>query len=139
MGLCATVLAVDPGRCKCGVAVVRNSDNIEVLHRAVVSTEQISDILIDLCARYSPEAILIGNGTTASFVKEMADRLDRLVELVDERLTSVEARKRYFRENPPKGLRKFIPTSLQTPNVPIDDYVAVILAERYLVDNVPAP
>lgn len=127
-----TVLAIDPGRCKCGVAVVSNTNEIEVLHRAVVSTEQIPDVLSDLYARYSPDVIIIGNGTTAKVVMESAKKLSSNVELVDEKFTSIEARKKYFIENPPRGLHRLIPISLQTPNQPFDDYVAVILAERYL-------
>ncbi|HKM17981.1 MAG TPA: pre-16S rRNA-processing nuclease YqgF, partial [Limnochordia bacterium] len=34
--------------------------------------------------------------------------------------------------HPPRGWRRLLPVSLQTPPVPIDDYVAVILAQRYL-------
>lgn len=134
-----TVIAIDPGRCKCGIAVVQGNGGLNILHRAVVPTEQIPNVLTDLYARYSPDVILIGNGTAAAGAVESAERLGSLVELVDERLTSVDARKRYFIENPPRGLRRLIPTSLQTPNRPYDDYVAVILAERYLADPEPTP
>lgn len=126
-----TVIAIDPGRCKCGVAVVRGV-GADVLHRAVVPTEQIPEALADLHARYCPDVILIGNGTMASDAAEAAKSLGAPVELVDERMTSIEARKRYFAEHPPRGLRRLLPISLQTPDQPCDDYVAVILAERYL-------
>lgn len=128
------VIAIDPGRCKCGIAVVKGGTEIEVLHRAVVPTEQIPDVLVNLCPKYSPNVILIGNGTAANIVVESAEKLGSPVELVDEKYTSLEARKRYFLENPPKGLRRLIPTSFQFPDQPFDDYVALILAERYLAD-----
>jgi RNase H-fold protein (predicted Holliday junction resolvase) len=127
-----TVLAIDPGRSKCGIAVVTGGTEPEVLHRAVVPTDQITQILTQLSSRHRLDVILIGNGTTASQAAEAAQNVGVPVELVDERLTSVEARKRYFAENPPRGLRRLIPASLQTPGQPVDDYVAVILAERYL-------
>ncbi len=127
-----TVLAIDPGSCKCGVAVVRGGVGVTVLHRAVLPTERISDALQRLCAEHQPDIILLGNGTTAKNVAETASRLGLELSLVDETLTSVAARKRYFTENPPRGLRRLIPTSMQTPSEPYDDYVAIILAERYL-------
>ncbi len=54
------------------------------------------------------------------------------VEVVDEKYSTLRARERYFRENPPRGLRRFIPISLQTPREPYDDCAAVILAEQFL-------
>ena len=126
-----TVLAIDPGRSKCGIAVVIGGTEPEVLYRAVVPTDQIAQVLVELAARHRLDLILIGNGTTSSEAAQAAETVAVPVELVEERLTSVEARKRYFAENPPRGIRRLIPTSLQTPDRPYDDYVAVILAERY--------
>ena len=131
-----SVLAIDPGRAKCGVAVVRRSgpDSLDVLHQRVVSTADLPAVLTDLTTRFSPDAVIVGNGTTADRALEAARRSTGLdVQVVDEKFTSLLARKRFFQENPPRGLRKLIPVSLQTPPRPIDDYVAVILAERYLL------
>jgi len=128
-----TVIAVDPGRSKCGVAVVAGVAETEVLHREVVPTHALAATLPHLVTRHNPDAILVGNGTMASDAVKACEAIGLPVEVVDERLTSVEARKRYFAENPPRGLRRLIPTSMQTPDRPIDDYVAVILAERYLL------
>lgn len=125
------VIAIDPGRCKCGVAVVRGVA-AEVLQRVVVPTDRVRETLADLCARYHPDVILLGNGTTSAGIAKVVEELGLRVELVDEKLTSLAARRRYFVENPPRGLRRLIPTSMQTPPEPCDDYVAVILAERYL-------
>ena len=54
------------------------------------------------------------------------------VTLVDEHRSTEEARRRYFVDNPPSGWRRLMPRGLLTPPVPYDDYVAIILAERYL-------
>ena len=126
-----TVIAVDPGSYKCGVAVVRGGERVIVLHRAVVLTERMGDTLRDLLSAHMPDVILLGDGTTAKSIAEIADSMGAAVQYVDEKFTSVAARKRYFLENPPRGLRRLIPTSMQTPSEPYDDYVAVILAERY--------
>ncbi len=129
------ILAVDPGRFKCGIAVVAEKSEPEVLYRAVVLTEQIPQVLADISARHQLDSILIGNGTNSSSVVRVAENIGVPIKLVDERLTSVEARRRYFKENPPRGLRRLIPVSMQTPNRPFDDYVAIILAERYLTNS----
>lgn len=134
-----TVLAIDPGTSKCGIAVVKNRDRhdcpapYEVLHRCVVPTDELTKTVERLAKEHSPAIILIGNGTSAQSAANSIKALSSIkIELVDEKLTSVAARKRYFQENPPRGLRRLLPTSLQTPTQPYDDYVAIILAERYL-------
>jgi len=130
------VFAIDPGRFKCGVAVVRrSSEGPEVLHRCVQDTTQLGPLLQELAAQFLPETIIIGNGTSSSQALNTIESL-RLAPtmLVDEQYSTLLARERYFKENPPRGLRKLIPISLQSPPVAYDDYVAVILAERYLVE-----
>jgi RNase H-fold protein (predicted Holliday junction resolvase) len=140
------VIAVDPGRSKCGLAVVRrrqdgpgsrtaaqDTDAFEVLHRAVIIAEELAAGLTQLAAQFHPDALIVGNGTSCRQVLETARGLGLpRVELVDERFSSLDARRRYFRDNPPRGLRRLLPISLQSPGRPHDDYVAVILAERYL-------
>ena len=130
-----TVLAIDPGTLKCGIAVVRGADQ-QVLHRSVVPTDELADVVARLSNEHSPSIILVGNGTSAGAAAESITELSNIpVELVDERMTSVAARKRYFKENPPRGFHRLLPTSLQTPSQPYDDYVSVILAERYLATS----
>lgn len=128
------VLAIDPGRMKCGVAVVQKMNaGPKILHRCVADTSHLDSILSELYARFSPDTFIIGNGTTSAQVLKMVESLKLAPAiLVDEKSTTLLARKRYFAENPPRGLRRLIPTTLQTPPAPYDDYVAVILAERYL-------
>lgn len=134
-----TVLAIDPGTSKCGIAVVGVTD-AQVLHHSVVPTAGLLGAVTDLCGEHSPEVILVGNGTSAGGAAEMLVETGCApVRLVDEAMTSIAARKRFFKENPPRGLRKLLPTSLQTPPRPYDDYVAIILAERYLAGSAAEP
>jgi len=125
------VLAVDPGRVKCGIAVVDREG--VVLHRAVVSTEELPTLLADLAAQHKPEAVLLGDGTGAEALHARLASLDLSTPLsrVDERHTSELARARYLDENPPRGWRRLLPRALRTPETSYDDYVAVILAERW--------
>ena len=128
------VLAIDPGRSKCGVAVLRRGSRgaHEVLHQEVVETKSIAARLTDLAQRHSPEAVLVGDGTASKPIAELVEGLGIApVRLVDEKFTTLLARKRYFQAHPPRGWRRLIPLSLQTPDRPYDDFVAVILAERF--------
>jgi len=54
------------------------------------------------------------------------------VELVDERETTLLARARYFADHPPRGWRRLVPRGMLLPPRPIDDYAALLIAERYL-------
>ena len=128
----ARVLAVDPGTAKCGLAVVSRGPVVE--HRAIVAKSEIVAAVRDLADKYQPELILIGGGTGAADIGRLLENaeLGLEVETVDERFTSELARARYFQENPRRGWRRLIPVTMQTPPEPIDDYAAVLLAERYL-------
>lgn len=128
-----TVLAIDPGSHKCGIAVLTMTQDI--LYHAVINTADLHASVQELAEKHLPSVILIGDGTTADAVAEAVTPIGVTVEPVDETLTSVAARKRYFAHNPPRGLRRLIPVSLQTPGRPYDDYVAIILAERYLAEQ----
>jgi RNase H-fold protein (predicted Holliday junction resolvase) len=125
------ILAVDPGRMKCGIAVL-NSES--VLYRAVLAREGIDQVILDLALEYAVCALVLGNGTGS---EEMAESLKAAglsvpVESVDEAYSTLKARELFFAENPRRGLRRLIPVGLLTPDRPYDDYVAVILGKEYL-------
>lgn len=126
------VAAVDPGREKCGVAVV--DENGRALEQAVVATVRLADELALRVKRYKPEQIVLGNGTTSRAAEEKirAAFPDLPVKIVDEYRTTDDAKIAYWKAHPPTGWRRFLPTSMQVPPVPVDDFVAVILAQRYL-------
>ena len=126
------VIAVDPGREKCGIAVMKNDGNI--FYQKVIQTETLAAEVTRLYHEYEPEGLVIGNGTTSreaqAAIRAAVPELDLVA--VDEYRTTDAARIRYWQMHPPQGWRRFLPTGLQVPPVPVDDYVAVILAERHL-------
>jgi RNase H-fold protein (predicted Holliday junction resolvase) len=132
------VIAIDPGREKCGVAVVAAKRG--VLFRAVVDSKKLTELVGRLNSAYHPVRILMGNGTghnplaqeMALILKNRQEADENSLLLVDEYGTTEDARRLYWRENPPRGWRRLIPLGLQTPPEPVDGYVAWILAERYL-------
>ena len=128
-----SIIAIDPGREKCGIAVVHRSDG--VLYRAVVPSGHLPGEITSIINTYAAALIVLGDGTAHRHIKtllesSLADTSVAII-LVDESHSTDEARQHYWRDNPPKGLRRLIPLGLQVPPVPVDDYVAVILAERY--------
>ena len=129
------VAAVDPGREKCGVAVV--DEDGSVLEQAVVATARLADELTARAIKFRPELILLGNGTTSRAAEETirAALSDIPVAIVDEYRTTDEAKVAYWKAHPPTGWRRFLPTGMQVPPEPVDDFVAVILAQRYLMNE----
>jgi hypothetical protein len=129
------IAAIDPGRDKCGMAIVAGDG--KVLDQAVVATVWLVEELMTRVRSYGPELLLIGNGTTSE--KAQARIREALPELkitvVDEYRTTEDAKQVYWEAHPPKGWRRFFPTSMQVPPVPVDDFVAVIMAKRYLINQ----
>ena len=124
------VLAIDPGRGKCGLAVVFASG--EVVEQAVVRRDTFAASVAEWVERHRPGAVVIGNRTGSAGCRlELEPLVNVPIAVVEEHLTTLRAKERYFHENPPRGLRRFIPIGLQEPPRPIDDYAAVLLADEY--------
>ena len=125
------VLAIDPGSDKCGVAVVRQSR--EVLFRAIVPVDALIATVTRAIAEHRPVHVICGKGTGSKPILRGLATADMGIPFtsVDEAYTSEAARRRYVMETPPRGWERLLPRSLRTPSVPYDDYVAIILAERY--------
>lgn len=125
------ILGFDPGRDKCGLAVMGAGELL--YHEVVVSAEAIATIQ-RLAQQFPIEQIVMGNQTTAkSWKQRLESELPALpIVLVDERYSSLEARDRYWQMYPPTGLNRLIPQGMREPPRPIDDIVAILLIERYL-------
>jgi RNase H-fold protein (predicted Holliday junction resolvase) len=128
------ILGFDPGRDKCGVAVVRQ--DLAVYEHEVVSAEAAIAKIQVWMQQYSIHTLVMGNQTTA---KQWQQRLEQAlavpVTLIDERYSTLEARDRYWSMYPPKGLARLLPQGMRDVPRPIDDIVAIILVERYLAQN----
>ena len=127
-----SILAVDPGRDKCGMAVL--SAGREVLWRQVVETAALTETAREKGGEFGITLVVLGNGTTSQEAEgRLREALPQLpVKVVDEYRTTEEAKKLYWQVNPPKGWRRLLPTTMQVPPEPVDDLVAVILARREL-------
>ncbi|MDC0834742.1 resolvase [Leptolyngbya valderiana BDU 20041] len=125
-------IGFDPGRDKCGIAVVRENGN--VLEAAVVPSEQAIDTLKSTCRTYRVDRIVIGDRTTSKqWERDICEALPDLeIARINEHNSTLEARDRYWKMNPPRGLSRIIPQGMRVPPRPIDDIVAILLVERYL-------
>ena len=127
------IVGIDPGRDKCGVAVL--SGDAEILFEKVIETADFETVLKNLKAQFNFESAILGNGTTHKNAEKILRSLNLEVKIVDEKHTTEEARKLYWKKNPPQGWRKILPTSMQVPPVPVDGIVAEILVTRHLSNS----
>lgn len=127
------ILGFDPGRDKCGVAVMGLER--QVTYHQVVLSEVAIDTIQSLCQQFSIQRLVIGDRTTAKqWRKKLYEKLPNSISIVttDEHNSTLEARDRYWQMYPPKGLQRLIPQGMRLPPRPIDDIVAILLIERYL-------
>lgn len=125
-----TLIAIDPGRNKCGVASVNKSGGL--LHKEVCATVRVVSVVFEMM-KPNPLPLVIGDGTYSKEIeKQLRDAGIKNISVLNEKNLTERARIFYFKENPPRGLRKLIPFTLQTPPVPYDDYAAWLLARDYL-------
>ncbi|MDQ7842487.1 MAG: pre-16S rRNA-processing nuclease YqgF [Armatimonadota bacterium] len=127
----AAILAIDPGREKCGLAVLTSR---RVLERRVVGPEEVTAVIGEWIGRHRIRTVVVGNRTGAARIRDAVARtFPRLIlRGVDEAGTTLEARRLYFADHPPTGWRRLLPLSLQVPPEPYDDYAAVALGRRFL-------
>jgi RNase H-fold protein (predicted Holliday junction resolvase) len=132
-----TVLAIDPGSAKCGMALVRKSEtqSLDLLWRKISPRAQVLESIEEAQAVGDFQTVVIGGGTTSrDLICEIRDAKPELgLLIVDEKDTTLQARERYWENTPRSGWRRIVPASLQVPPDPVDDFVALILAERVLL------
>ena len=132
-----SILAIDPGSSKCGMALARREENgeLKLLWRAISPREEVVE-QVQRALNIEPfNMVVIGSGTTSrplvEKIREQCPGLGLLI--VDEKDTTLQARERYWEHHPRSGWRRIVPASLQVPPEPVDDFVALILAERVLL------
>lgn len=129
------VLSIDPGREKCGIAIVHApiDSGLKVLWQVIVPRQTLPSQLPELIDRFHPDAFLLGDATTS---RELAALLQLQwpqmpLHIVDEAGSTLAARELFWQAHPPRGWRRCVPLSLQMPPVPLDDFAAIVLARRF--------
>jgi RNase H-fold protein (predicted Holliday junction resolvase) len=132
-----TVLAIDPGSSKCGLAIARREESgkITLLWRRVAPVEELPASFEEALRQGPLDLIVVGSGTRSRAAVEQLRELapGQAILLVDERDTSMQARERYWEHHPRRGWRKLLPATLQVPPEEIDDFAALVIAERVLL------
>ena len=125
-----TIVGVDPGRSKCGLAVVYADGQRKSLE--VVPTAQLGDRLEAEVRAGEVDAFCVGHATGSdAIVAICAERWPAIPRrVVDETNTTLEARKLYYLDHPPKGLWRLIPRGLLVPDEPLDGYAALLIVRR---------
>jgi len=133
-----TVLAIDPGTSKCGMALVTRDYEGKLLlrWRAISPTEEVVERIEEAREVENFSMIIVGSGThSRAVVGRIREKHPGTGILVtDEKDTTLHAREIYWEHNPRRGWRRLLPSTLQVPPEPVDDFVAYILAERVLSD-----
>jgi RNase H-fold protein (predicted Holliday junction resolvase) len=124
-------LGVDPGTRKCGYALVERI-GAPPLVLGIAPIAQLEATLQALLAEHRIDIVALGRGTNSHNVAAIVTGLGLAHALVDERETTLQARGRFFRDHPPRGWKRFMPRGMLLPDRPIDDYAALLIAERYL-------
>jgi RNase H-fold protein (predicted Holliday junction resolvase) len=127
----SAVLGIDPGTRKCGYAVIEHPFS-EPLALGIVPLELLGGQLDRLVVEFTIRAVALGGGTHTGPVAATVRAAGLPVTVVDERETTLRARARYFQAHPPRGWRRLVPRGMLLPPCPIDDFAALLIAERYL-------
>lgn len=130
-----TVLAIDPGTDRCGLAVVGPPG--QALWLQIVARKDLPAAIQKALEQFAVRAILVGDATGGrALLRELAALLpDTPILSAPERNTTLRAREVYFREYPPRGWRRLIPRGLLLPPRPIDDYAAFLIAIDWLISH----
>lgn len=126
------VLGIDPGTRKCGYAVVVPGEPPIAL--GIEPTPTLHERVVILATQYGPGAIAIGTGTNGKAIADLLADVGLPIHVTDEVETTLRARARYFEDHPPAGWRRLVPRGMLLPPRPIDDYAALLIAERFLAD-----
>ena len=132
------ILSIDPGHEKCGIAVVDPEQG--AIQQTIISVNQLPTLAEAWVRKYSCPLIVVGDRTgSGQIVQRLAPLLSagniEGIVTVTEHKSTEQARRRYWQTHPPVGWRKLLPIGLLIPPCAIDDFAAIILAERYFGRN----
>lgn len=128
------ILAIDPGRDKCGLALLDYQKN--VYRQEIIPTKELAFYLTQFFRKQEVDFLILGDGTYSADVKNKLEEITKLpVYLVEESRSTLLAEERYRQDHLYRGWRRILAFIKSKPKRPVDDYVAIILAERFLDDN----
>ena len=124
------LISIDPGKCKCGVVLV-DLHKKKVDQAIVLDTESLPNYVKNLNGSENISKVIIGNGTTSRQNIEKLDFIRNDLIIVEEKNTTLRAKKRYFEIFPTRGLKSFLPKEIFIMNKNLDALSALIILEDY--------
>ena len=97
----------------------------------VLNTEFLPNYVKNLNGSENISKVIIGNGTTSRQNIEKLDFIRNDLIIVEEKNTTLRAKKRYFEIFPTKGLKSFLPKEIFIMNKNLDALSALIILEDY--------
>jgi RNase H-fold protein (predicted Holliday junction resolvase) len=129
------VIALDPGRSKCGLLLADPSTST-VLQGMVIASSDVLDQLRSWMEDDQGETaqiaeLVIGDGTS-SMIWQQQLPTSLKVHVVDETGTTLRARERYWQLWPARGWQRLLPSGLRLPPGDLDAIAALVILEDYL-------
>ena len=124
------LISIDPGKCKCGLVLVDFLEK-KVDQAIVLNTEFLPNYVKNLNGSENISKVIIGNGTTSRQNIEKLDFIRNDLIIVEEKNTTLRAKKRYFEIFPTRGLKSFLPKEIFIMNKNLDALSALIILEDY--------
>ena len=129
------VIALDPGRSKCGLLLADITTNT-VLQGMVIPSAEVLDQLHAWMVNTQREAaqiaeLVIGDGTSSTIWQQQLPASLK-VRVVDETGTTLRARERYWQLWPSRGWKRLLPLGLRIPSGDLDAIAALVILEHYL-------
>ena len=124
------LISIDPGKCKCGLVLV-DLQKKKVDQAIVINTEFLPSYVKNLNGSENISKVLIGNGTTSRQNIEKLDFIRNDLIIVEEKNTTLRAKKRYFEIFPIRGLKSFLPKEIFIMNKNLDALSALIILEDH--------
>ncbi len=124
------VIAIDPGRNKCGL-ILADLETLEVLEGRVVDEAIVVRLINIWIGQNSVEKILLGNGTSSKYWRSLLFDL-ATIHIVEEKGTTFRARERYWELWPPGIWMRWIPRGMILPAEHLDAVAALLILEDYI-------
>ena len=124
------LISIDPGKCKCGLVLV-DLNKKKVDQAIVLNTEFLPKYLKNLNGFENISKVLIGNGTTSKQIIEKLKFIKKDLIIVEEKNSTLRAKKRYFELFPIRGLKILLPKEIFIMNKNLDAISALIISEDY--------
>ena len=124
------VLAIDPGKSKCGLILAEISEK-KVYKAIILKSQLLENYVRNLIAAEDISKIIIGNGTTSREIRDELYFLKKEIITFEEKNTTYRAKARYFELFPLSRLKFLIPREIFILNKNLDAISALLILEDY--------